>query len=141
MIHPCGVNITETNNGTYPIRKLMNPTCFNHRNNSQYRSFLNSCLASIRQQSFKNWECIIIDDASVDDSLEIARLHSKEDARILVTRRDQNVGLSEARNTGIVLARGEYITFLDGDDFMFPDTLGIRYEKACDPDPLIAGSW
>ena len=144
MIHPLvAVNITETNNPEHiPYQKvdespLVSIIVTIHND----RSFLNSCLASIRQQSFKNWECIIIDDASVDDSLEIARLHSKEDARILVTRRDQNVGLSEARNTGIVLARGEYITFLDGDDFMFPDTLGIRYEKACDPDPLIAGSW
>ncbi len=143
-IHPLvAINITETNTlNLIPHRKtnevpLVSIIVTIHNDGS----FLHSCITSIRQQSFENWECVIVDDASVDDSLEIARLHAEKDERILIVRRDQNVGLSVARNTGIAQARGEFITFLDGDDFMFPDSLGIRYQEARDLDPSIAGSW
>jgi GT2 family glycosyltransferase len=104
-------------------------------------AFLDTCLWSIRRQDILNWECIVVDDASVDDSIEIALKHAEGDRRFRVIRRDRNVGLAVARNTGIDSARGEFLTFLDGDDFMFPNTLGTRIEAAKDGNPLTAGSW
>ena len=104
-------------------------------------AFLDACLWSIRRQDILNWECIVVDDASVDNSIEIALKHAEEDRRFRVIRRDRNVGLAVARNTGIDGARGEFLAFLDGDDFMFPDTLGARIKAAKDGNPLTAGSW
>lgn len=92
-------------------------------------------------QDLREWECLVIDDASTDDTTDIARRHAEEDPRIELVRRDRNVGLAAARNTGIGLARGRFLTFVDADDFMFPATLAARVHAATSDDPTIAGSW
>ena len=83
----------------------------------------------------------MVDDASIDDTAASVLRHAEEDPRISLVRRDGNVGLAAARNTGIASARGEFITFLDADDFMFPNTLGTRLSAARTPGERIAGSW
>ena len=82
-------------------------------------AFIDTALNSVRRQDLREWECVVVDDASVDDTCAVVLRHAEEDPRISLVRRDRNVGLAAARNTGIASARGEFVTFLDADDFLF----------------------
>jgi glycosyltransferase involved in cell wall biosynthesis len=75
-------------------------------------------LASLQAQSYENWECIVVDDGSTDDP--VAVVESVRDARIQFHRLDTNRGRGYARQHGLEMARGAYITFLDGDDWIYP---------------------
>jgi glycosyltransferase involved in cell wall biosynthesis len=81
--------------------------------------YLPKCLESIAHQSFGNFEVIIVDDGSTDDSGIIADDFAKNDSRFHVIHQE-NLGLSVARNVGLDEARGEHITFVDGDDWIHP---------------------
>lgn len=83
---------------------------------------LERCLLSIIRQSYTQWELILVDDGSQDESLKICKSYSNKDSRIQVIHTD-NLGVSSARNTGIDNAHGEYITFVDSDDTIHPDFL------------------
>ena len=83
---------------------------------------LERCLRSIIRQSYPQWELILVDDGSQDDSLAICKRYSDKDSRIRVFH-TENCGVSSARNTGIENAHGEYITFVDSDDRIHPDFL------------------
>ncbi|MES2111597.1 MAG: glycosyltransferase family 2 protein [Bacteroidota bacterium] len=73
-------------------------------------------IESILDQSYTDWEHIIIDDASADDSLEIVKQYSAKDARIKYIGLSENRGVANARNQGLKFATGKFITFLDSDD-------------------------
>lgn len=88
--------------------------CYNHAH------YLVECIDSILAQTSKDWECIIVNDGSTDNTAEIAREQADRDDRITVLNKD-NAGLSEARNSGIKQARGIYILPLDADDKIAPD--------------------
>lgn len=77
--------------------------------------YFEECLESIAGQNFRNFEALLVDDGSRDGSLAIAQRFAAEDARFRVIRRP-NGGLGAARNTGIRVARGKYLTFVDSDD-------------------------
>ncbi len=81
--------------------------------------FLEACIASIQNQTYQALEIILIDDGSDDNCASICDRYAKEDARIRVIHKE-NGGLSEARNTGLEMATGEYIAFVDGDDVILP---------------------
>ncbi|OWV00403.1 glycosyltransferase [Fibrobacter sp. UWR2] len=81
--------------------------------------FLAQCLDSIVHQTFRDFEAIIVDDGSTDNSIEIARDYASRDSRFHILQQE-NKGLSEARNTGINIARGEWFTFVDSDDMIAP---------------------
>ena len=83
---------------------------------------LERCLESILQQSFTDYEMILVDDGSDDGSPQLCDEYARKDARIRVIHKE-NGGLSDARNAGIRKARGEYITFVDSDDTMVDNTL------------------
>ena len=83
---------------------------------------LERCLMSIIRQGYQQWELILVDDGSQDDSLEICKRYSNMDSRIQVIHTD-NCGVSSARNTGMENAQGEYIVFVDSDDMIHPDFL------------------
>lgn len=88
--------------------------------------YLGQCLDSILSQTFRDFQLILVDDGSTDDCLEICRSYEKRDPRVTVLHQ-KNAGLSAARNTGIEYATGEYITFIDSDDFVLPDMLEKLY--------------
>jgi hypothetical protein len=83
-------------------------------------------LESVKSQAYENWECIVVDDASTDSSVGTAWEIAGTDERIRVVRHTRNAGLSAARNTGLRLARGEWVTFVDSDDFLTEDSLSDR---------------
>lgn len=91
--------------------------------------YLEECLDSILAQTFTDLEVICIDDGSTDSSGKILDDYKEKDERVIVVHRE-NHGLGHARNTGIDMARGKYICFIDSDDYMEADTLMKRYELA-----------
>ena len=78
--------------------------------------FLRQCLDSIINQTLRNIEIICVDDGSTDGSLAILREYAARDARVIIVTQE-NKGAGAARNKGIEVARGEYLSFLDSDDF------------------------
>jgi glycosyltransferase involved in cell wall biosynthesis len=85
---------------------------------------ITSTLQSVLDQTYTDWECIIINDGSTDNSLEVVskRVRELESERIRVIHQE-NSGVSAARNKGIAVAKGEYIAFLDADDYWVPEVL------------------
>lgn len=81
--------------------------------------YLPQCIDSILSQTYKLWECILIDDGSTDNSHSICNIYSARDSRIKVVQK-KNEGVSIARNWGIERATGEFITFIDADDWVEP---------------------
>jgi glycosyltransferase involved in cell wall biosynthesis len=75
-------------------------------------------LASLQAQTYENWECIIVDDGSTDDPAAVIK--SVRDTRIQSHRLDRNHGRGYARQHALEIARGRYVTFLDGDDWICP---------------------
>lgn len=82
-------------------------------------TYLDDCMRSLENQTYPNWEAILVDDGSTDNSLEVSRALSQEDDRIRVYHQE-NQGPSAARNYGLDLAVGDYIFFLDSDDALHP---------------------
>ena len=101
--------------------------------------FLGATLESVRRQTFTDWECIVVDDASTDSSLTEAWRYAKADDRFRVVRHKANGGLSAARNTGLRMARGSFVTFLDSDDMLMADSLLDRIETMAECDETTAG--
>ena len=91
------------------------------------RRFLSTCLDSIKNQTFSDWECICVDDGSSDDSVDIASGFSRIDSRFKVIRQENN-GPGIARNTGMDHACGEYFTFVDGDDLVHPQMIETLFK-------------
>ncbi|MBR5021161.1 MAG: glycosyltransferase family 2 protein, partial [Oscillospiraceae bacterium] len=80
------------------------------------------CLESVLAQSYANYEVLMIDDGSTDASAQIAAAYAEKDPRFLLIRQ-QNAGVSEARNRAMELAKGDAVNFIDGDDYVEPDCL------------------
>ena len=89
----------------------------------QAEAFLNACVESVTAQTFSDWELLLIDDGCTDGSPALCDAWSAGDSRIRAIHKQQNAGVSEARNTGLQEARGEFIAFLDADDRFEPQTL------------------
>ena len=82
-----------------------------------------STVNSVLRQSYRNFELLIIDDCSKDDSLSIVRHYEQADERVRVIENPRNMGVAFSRNAGIQAASGEYIAFLDSDDVWLEDKL------------------
>ena len=91
-------------------------TCYNQE------AFLNESLGSVARQTYRDWECIIIDDGSTDTSAQIAKSWQEKDARFRYFYQE-NKKVSGARNAGLSKVEGDLIQFLDGDDIFLPTKL------------------
>lgn len=95
--------------------------------------YLEKCLTSVVNQTYKNLEILLIDDDSPDDSLKICKQWAKKDKRIKVYHKC-NEGVSETRNYGIKEAKGKYICFIDSDDYIECTMIEKLYRKIKDDD-------
>ena len=84
--------------------------------NSQ--QYIEKCIVSIINQTYTNLEIIIIDDNSKDRTYDICKKIQKKDTRIKLMKNSENKGVSTTRNKGISISTGEYITFVDADDYI-----------------------
>lgn len=91
--------------------------CYNHGR------YLSVAIDSVLAQTYTNFEIIVVDDGSADNTKEVA--HAYNGVRYIYK---QNAGLSAARNTGITESKGEYLLFLDADDWLYPDALEINLQ-------------
>ncbi|MGM0167266.1 hypothetical protein IGI39_002246 [Enterococcus sp. AZ135] len=88
--------------------------------------YLNKCVDSILNQTFKDFELILVDDGSPDNSGLICDEYAKKDSRVKVIHKE-NGGLSDARNAGIDVAKGKYLGFIDSDDYISEDMYEFLY--------------
>ena len=86
-------------------------------------SFIVDTIESVLAQTYQNWEMIIIDDYSDDNSRDIIGEYTKQDIRIKTLYNEKNMGAALSRNRGIALSTGKYVAFLDSDDLWLPDKL------------------
>ncbi|MBQ3311752.1 glycosyltransferase family 2 protein [bacterium] len=98
-----------------------------------YSEYISQTIESVLAQTFSDWELIIVDDASTDNSVEIIKSFLN-DKRIKLVVHDKNKGLREAIKTGLEQAQGEWIAFLESDDTLNPDTLQMRINEANNAD-------
>lgn len=88
-------------------------------------AYLDRCVHSVLSQSYRNVEMILIDDGSTDESAALCDKWAKEDSRVKVIHKD-NGGVSSARNAGLEVATGDFLTFVDPDDFISPETYAVN---------------
>lgn len=84
---------------------------------------LSRTLDSILVQTYREWECVVVDDGSLDSSMDVASQYAKKDSRFKVLSNIFHKGAQGARNTGILAAEGEWICLFDSDDLMYPNYL------------------
>ena len=102
--------------------------------------FLRVAIESVLSQTYKNFEFIIIDDSSTDDSLKV--IESYSDERIKVLKNERNMGITKSLNRGLKIARGEFIARMDSDDICYPQ----RFERQIEflrnhPKHIVCGTW
>lgn len=91
--------------------------------------YVDACISSIIDQTYKNIEIIIVDDGSVDDSGRLSDEWEKRDHRIKVIHQE-NKGASAARNAAMTICTGEYLIFVDGDDMISNDMIESLYQAS-----------
>ena len=98
-------------------------------------NYICETIESVKAQSYQDWELIIVDDCSTDNTLAIVKGYTDNDSRIKLIKAPQNGGVAKARNLGIEQAQGDYIAFVDSDDLWKPDKLekqvAFMKEKGC----------
>lgn len=107
-----------------PLVSIISPT-YNHQ------LFISDCIFSVQQQTYANWEMIIVDDGSTDDTFSIAQSFAKKDSRIKVFTQ-KNVGifrLAETYNFALAKSKGIYVAVLEGDDVWLPEKLDIQVKS------------
>lgn len=122
-------NETEMKN-KYPLISVIVP-CYN------VEEYLPKCIDSIVGQTYKNLEIFLVDDGSPDNCGLICDEYANQDARITVIHK-KNGGLSDARNVAIDVAKGEYITFVDSDDYVAIDYVESLYSLIIENDALMS---
>lgn len=95
--------------------------------------YVEKCVQSILNQTYKNLEIILVDDGSTDESPQIIDRIAKKDVRVKCVHKT-NGGLSDARNKGVEMASGEYLGFVDGDDWIHPQMYEILYKSLKETD-------
>lgn len=111
-----------------PLISIITP-CYNAA------KFVAQTIESVQQQSYSNWEMIIVDDCSTDNSFEVIRNLVEKDSRIKLYQLSENTGSPAApRNKAIELSKGEIVAFLDADDLWMPQKLEVQLKYMLDKD-------
>ena len=92
------------------------------------QNFVARAIRSCINQSYENIEIICVDDCGADKSVEVAKEFAKQDERVKIIQNKENLGTFATRNNGAISANGEYLFFLDGDDYFHADTCLKCYE-------------
>ena len=92
--------------------------------------YIEASMQSVTGQTYKNLEILCVDDCGQDSSLAIVERYIKEDPRIKILSHSRNMGLACARNTGVEAAKGDYIYFLDSDDFLSNSAIDLMVKSA-----------
>ena len=90
---------------------------------------ISRCVESLRGQTLEDIEMIFVDDCGTDNAMDVVRAAAKEDPRIRILENSENLGTGISRNKGIEMARGEYLSFVDADDYVDLDFLEVLYHK------------
>jgi len=101
--------------------------------------YLHACMKSLLAQTFTDFEVILVDDASPDNSGKICDEFAKKDARVRVVHLPENLGVTAARKAGIEVARGEWVSFVDSDDTLPANAMETLILGADDETDLVAG--
>ncbi|HEY5509169.1 MAG TPA: glycosyltransferase family 2 protein [Paludibacter sp.] len=118
-----------------PLVSIISPT-YNHA------AYIADCIRSVQEQTYFNWEMIVVDDGSTDNTLEIAKSYAKEDPRIQVYTQ-ANVGifrLGETYNFALSKSKGKYVAVLEGDDVWLPEKLALQV-PTLEEDETVVLSW
>jgi teichuronic acid biosynthesis glycosyltransferase TuaG len=91
-------------------------------------TFIEETILSVQHQTYQNWEMIIVDDCSYDQSLFIIEQYQQKDQRIILIKNQKNLGVASSRNRAIKRAKGKYIALLDADDLWLPQKLTQQVE-------------
>lgn len=105
------------------------------------RNTIKAAFDSVLSQTFSDWEWIIVDDCSKDNSFSFLNEFTKDEPRITVLQTPKNGGSAVARNIGLRQAKGRYITFLDSDDLLDPNYLECQLEFIKEHGPLISAGY
>ena len=117
-----------------PLVSIITP-CYNAED------FIEETIQSIQNQSFTDWEWFIIDDFSEDASVSIIAAYAQNDARIKLLPLKKNSGAAVARNMGIALAKGKYMTFIDADDIWLPQFLEENIARIANSEGFLCASY
>lgn len=117
-----------------PLISIITP----NYNTSKY---IAATIESVQNQTYKNWELLIIDDCSTDNSVEIIKTFQKNDARIKLLELAENNGPAVVRNKGIKIAQGSYLTFIDSDDIWFPNFIETSLNKVKHTEGFVFASY
>jgi glycosyltransferase involved in cell wall biosynthesis len=107
-----------------------------YHNSSKY---LRECIESVLNQTYSDWELILVNDSSTDNGQEICKEYADKNPKIIIAE-SKGAGVSSARNTGLDIARGKYVTFLDSDDWLEADALDI-FQKEIECCDLVFASY
>jgi glycosyltransferase involved in cell wall biosynthesis len=105
-----------------PLVSILIPS-YNHAR------FMQACLATVRSQTFQDWEVILLDDGSTDDSVEIAQRLADQDQRIKVYRNSQNLGTYGTEQRALDMSSGPYVAILNSDDLWHPEKLQKQVDQ------------
>ena len=103
--------------------------------------YIAATIESVQNQTYKNWELLIVDDCSTDNSIEIIKTLQKKDTRIKLLELPQNVGPAIVRNEGILQAQGNYLTFIDSDDIWLPNFIETSLNKVKNTEGFVFASY
>lgn len=105
--------------------------------------YITEAISSVQKQSYRNWELLVVDDASTDKTEDVVMDMADKDSRIRYVRQKENVGIARNRNTGLAEAKGAYIAMLDSDDFWIDsEKLKVQLDfLEAHPDHALVGTW
>lgn len=102
--------------------------------------FIRKCICSILKQSYENLEVILVNDAATDNSLDICKKYARKDKRLIIIEQPKNLGVDKARFRGLEAVTGEYVMFVDSDDYLPSNAVSILYqEMLCSGADIVEG--